>query len=69
MRKLLDTDHPFFIPVWRRVAVTAACAGWSLVEWSSGSPFWGTLTLGLAAYCVWAFFIAFAPREPDKGAR
>lgn len=64
MKKFLDTDHPGFKPLWVRVLVTAGAGAWGLVEILTGSPFWAMIFLGLAAYCVWAFFFDF---HPDGG--
>ena len=67
MSRMIDSDHPFFIPLWRRVAVTAFGGLWALYELTTGAPFWGVLIGGIAVYCFWAFFFAFNPREPDEG--
>ena len=32
---------------------------------ASGSAFWGTLFVGIAAYAAWGFFIAFDPDAAD----
>jgi hypothetical protein len=56
---VFDLNHPFFIPLWRRVAVVAFAVGWGLFEFASGSPFWGTLFLGIGGYAFWGLFLAF----------
>ncbi|MCR4268785.1 DUF3329 domain-containing protein [Nitratireductor sp. ZSWI3] len=61
--QLLDPGHPFFRPLWRRVAVVAACLGWGLFEFVSGGPFWGVLFTGAGVYAAWVLLIAFAPEE------
>jgi len=63
--RFLDLHHPWFIPLWRRVLVTAFCAAWTLVELVSGGPFWVILFAALTVVCGYQFFIAFTPREPD----
>jgi hypothetical protein len=65
---LKDYEHPFFRPLWRRIAVVAICLVWSAVEFWSGAPFWGTMALGFAGYAVWQFFYLFKPVEPEKPA-
>jgi hypothetical protein len=35
-----------------------------VVEFITGSAFWGMLFLGMAAYATWALFLTF---EPGKG--
>ena len=64
MKKFLDTDYPAFKPLWVRLAVVAVAAGWGVFEFATGSPFWGVLFLGLAAYAVRGFVLDF---NPDGG--
>lgn len=64
--KFLDSGHPFFRPLWRRVAVVLVCLGWGLFEFVSGSPFWGMLFTGAGAYAAWELLIAYAPDETEK---
>ncbi|MFO1104571.1 MAG: hypothetical protein U1E34_00610 [Amaricoccus sp.] len=67
MKKFLGLDHPAFRPLWLRLAVTGASAGWGLVELIWGSSGWAMIFLGLAAYCGWVFFIDFSPDDdPDR---
>jgi hypothetical protein len=68
MDRFLDLNHPFFIPLWRRVLVVAACLGWAAFEFlgARGSPFWGILFGAIGLYAAYAFFLNFHPREPDK---
>jgi hypothetical protein len=61
--KLFDFDHPFFKPLWVRVAVVAFAGGWGVFEFLSGSPFWGVLFLAIAAVAFHGLFIAFNPRD------
>lgn len=71
-----DYEHPFFRPLWRRVAVVAVCVIWAGIEFASGTPFWGVIALGFAAYAVWQFFYLYkpvtekaaTPDEPKAGA-
>lgn len=63
-----DKDLQFFQPVWRRVVVVVALAGWTAVEWWTGNSFWGTLTSGALVYCAWMCKVhyprkAVAPRN------
>ncbi|NAZ36136.1 DUF3329 domain-containing protein [Rubellimicrobium sp. CFH 75288] len=63
---MFDLNHPFFIPLWRRVVIVALSCGWALVEFAGGSPFWGILFGAIGLYAGWHFFFNFNPREPDK---
>jgi 4-hydroxybenzoate polyprenyltransferase len=63
-------DVDFFRPMWRRVVVTAICVIWAALEAWHGEETWIVITLGLTAYAVWTFFIAFPKDVPvieDKG--
>lgn len=64
--KLFDFDHPFFKPLWIRVAVVAVAAGWGVFEFVSGAPFWGMIFVGAAALAFHGLFISFNPREPEE---
>lgn len=59
-----NQDHPFFRPLWRRLAIVAATLGWSAVEWANGQTTWGVLTLGLGIYSVWTFLLTY-PKPPE----
>jgi len=66
MKKFLDVQHPFFIPLWRRVAVVGLTLGWAMFELISGSPFWAILFGAVGVFCAHQFFIAFDPKDPDE---
>ena len=59
---MFDLNHPFFRPLWRRVAVVAVCLGWAGFELATGSPLWAVIFGGLGLYAAWGFFFAFDPR-------
>jgi hypothetical protein len=64
-RKFLDTDHPMFRPLWVRVLIVGLCVGWAVLEFVTGSAFWGVLFLALGGYSAWGFFVDFPPPQ-DK---
>jgi hypothetical protein len=53
--KILDLEHPFFIPVGVRVAVVIICAAWGLFEISNANVFWAMFFMGLSVICAWRF--------------
>ncbi|MEZ5732502.1 MAG: hypothetical protein R3D97_09260 [Paracoccaceae bacterium] len=61
--KLIDVQHPWFRPLWRRVFVAGVTLGWAVLEFAMGGPFWGMLFGSLGVYLLHQFFIAFDPRE------
>jgi hypothetical protein len=60
--KLIDTNHPFFRPLWVRIAVFAFAAGWATFEFVVGSAIWGAIFLVFAGLSFHGFFIAFDPQ-------
>ena len=68
--KLCDFNHPFFAPVWRRVAIVAACFAWAGFENSQGEPVWAMLFFVIGAYCLYGFFLDKNTRyAPDTDQR
>jgi hypothetical protein len=63
--KLLDLNHPFFKPVWVRVAVVAVCFVWGLIEFANGSALWGVFFVGLAVICGYRFTVIDYAAMPD----
>lgn len=55
---MLDFAHPFFKPMWRRVAVVAFCGCWGMIElFVQGSHFWSALFIGMGAMAFWKLFL------------
>ncbi|WP_323766675.1 hypothetical protein [Antarctobacter sp.] len=70
--RAMDVQHPFFLPLWRRIVTVVLCLGWAGLELSWGNPLWATLFAAVGAYCAHQFFIAFDPeairkKYPDEG--
>jgi hypothetical protein len=53
--RLLDPSHPFFRPVWVRVAVVGVALLWAVVELVFGSPGWAILFAATGLYALWEF--------------
>jgi hypothetical protein len=56
-----DADHPFFRPLWRRIAVVVVCVAWMVLEFATGQPFWGTSAAGMTGYAVWVYLWTYKP--------
>jgi hypothetical protein len=56
-----DADHPFFRPLWRRVALVLFCLTWTGFELWNGDGFWATMAGGMAAYAAWVFLLSYRP--------
>ncbi|PWW02069.1 hypothetical protein DFR52_102735 [Hoeflea marina] len=66
--KIIDFSHPFYRPKWRRVAILVVTVLWTLMEFATGNPAWGTGAALLSAYLVWGFFLVPLPEPPVEGA-
>ena len=61
MTNLLGIRHPFFRPLWRRVATVAFALGWAVVELIGGHLVWAGLFGGIGLYAAWEFFAVYDP--------
>jgi hypothetical protein len=55
--KLIDADHPFFKPVWRRWVTAGFPLIWALVELATGNTGWALLFGAAGAYAFWALIL------------
>ena len=62
--KIIDTDHPFYRPLWRRVLLVGVCAAWTGVEYYNGEQTWGTIFLVVTAYAFANLILFFKPSNP-----
>lgn len=61
--KFFDFNHPFFRPLWLRVAIVAVCICWAAFELVLGSPGWALLFGALGLFSGYRLFVTFAPRD------
>jgi len=66
---MFDFSHPFYRPLWIRIAITAICFGWAMVEFSSGAAAWGVMFGAVGLYAGWALLVSFDPRSDDVDER
>ena len=58
--KPTEQSHPFYKPLWRRIAIVVSIALWLGFElYTGGSGLWIALSAGMLAYAVWTFLISF----------
>jgi hypothetical protein len=56
--KIVDESHPFYKPLWRRIALVAVVGGWTAFElFYTKEPIWIVVAGGLFAYTAWIFLI------------
>jgi hypothetical protein len=64
----MNQDHPFFRPLWRRIALVAFCAAWAVFEAVNDQGFWMMIAGGMAVYGAWIYLIAYKPKPDEKPA-
>ncbi len=64
--KLIDPEHPFYAPYWRRVVILAILLGWSVLEFATGAAFLGMILAALAIYCLKVLFLEFDPGDGEE---
>lgn len=57
--KLIDPDHPFFRPAWRRWATALLPLLWAGWEFANGYPGWGLLFGAAGAYAFWMLILRY----------
>lgn len=55
--------HPWFAPLYRRIAVVAVCVIWLGLEIYGGEQIWTLFAIAVTGYAVWALLITYRP--PD----
>lgn len=54
---LIDPEHPFYRPLWVRIAIVVFCLGWAAVEFITGWPLFGVLFAAAGGYAAYMFFM------------
>jgi hypothetical protein len=63
--QLIEPNHPFYRPLWRRAVIVAVCLGWAVVEVSTGEPFWAILVGAVGIYAAWVLLVNYDPKPPE----
>ncbi len=64
-----EHDHPFYKPLWRRIAIVVVVALWLAFElFYAQNQLWIMLALGMLAYAVYVFFWTWpkTPKDTDS---
>jgi paraquat-inducible protein B len=63
--KTYEQASPFYKPLWRRIAITAAVAAWLAFEIYNNEGLWITIAGAMLAYAIWTFFLTWPKTPPD----
>ncbi len=67
MARKSEQQHPFYKPLWRRVAVVAVILFWIGFElWQGAETIWVAIGVGMLVYAVYTFFITW-PKDGGDG--
>lgn len=58
---MIDPNHPFYEPFWRRVAIPAVCFVWAGIELYSGAVMWAVISGGLGAFAAYKLLVERRP--------
>lgn len=61
--KIIDPAHPFYKPLWRRIAIAIVVALWLGFEVYMGNPMWIAIVGAVLAYSVWVLLIDWKDGE------
>ncbi|MCT8160177.1 hypothetical protein [Pseudoruegeria sp. SHC-113] len=61
--RLLDPNHPFFRPAWRRYLMVAVPFAWAGVEAYNDQMIWAYLFAAIGGYCLWHLVLAYKPDD------
>ena len=59
-----DRDHPFFRPLWRRIAIVLVCVAWTVWENFYGDQLWFTMAAGMTIYGAYVYLWAYRAPPP-----
>ena len=58
--KIVDESHPFYKPLWRRIALVGVLAAWTAFEvFYTQQPLWIVVAGGLLVYTAWIFLFSW----------
>ena len=64
-----EQKHPFYKPLWRRVAIVVSITLWLGFEvWQRNSGLWIAIAGAMLVYAVTTFFITYPKDQPEDDA-
>ncbi len=62
---MIDTNHPFYDPLWRRILIPAICFVWAVIELVTGSVTWAVISGALGLFAAYKLLVEWRPRPPQ----
>ncbi|MGK9051963.1 DUF3329 domain-containing protein [Neorhizobium sp. CSC1952] len=54
---MIDPNHPFYEPLWRRLLIPVVCAVWAVFELYAGEPIWAIIVGAMGIYATYKLFM------------
>lgn len=61
---MIDPNHPFYEPLWRRILIPGVCFVWAVVELLTGSVTWAAISGALGVFAAYKLLVEWRPRPP-----
>jgi hypothetical protein len=58
--------HPFFRPLWVRIAIVAVCFAWATLELSRDEGTWAVIFGAIGGYAAYNLLFAWVSPEDDE---
>jgi type VI protein secretion system component VasK len=65
----IEPEHPIYRPLWVRVLIVGILAVWSVLEFTHGSPFWGTIAGWVGLFAAFELFWRYPEHRARADAR
>jgi len=62
-KNFFDLQVPFFVPLWRRIAIVTLSLCWAVFEFATGAPFWGIVFGGMGVLAAWQLLFSGWPDD------
>ncbi|MEP3048720.1 MAG: hypothetical protein ABJL55_15390 [Roseibium sp.] len=56
-------EHPWFDPLWRRIALVGFCTVWTGVEFYFNNTTWGYIMIAITTYAAWSYLFTYKGSE------
>lgn len=65
----IEPEHPIYRPLWVRLLIVGLLAGWSILELTKGSPFWGIIAGGVGLFAAYELLWRYPEHRANADAK